>query len=110
MERREDVMIHALKTNKEYFKAAAAETKKFEIRKNDRPFSTGDYVALNEWDGEKYTGRCMLCKILYILNDEEYCKEGYITMALEPYAIKKRGTSQGLFGAPIRENIVYERY
>lgn len=42
-------MIHALKILPEFFKAMAAGTKSFEVRKNDRPYHTGDYVALNEW-------------------------------------------------------------
>lgn len=45
-------MIHALKILPEFFKAMAAGTKSFEVRKNDRPYHTGDYVALNEWNSE----------------------------------------------------------
>ena len=53
-------MIHALKILPEFFKAMAAGTKSFEVRKNDRPYHTGDYVALNEWNSEQYTGKCTL--------------------------------------------------
>lgn len=84
-------MIHALKTDSEYFGASAAGIKGFEIRKNDRPYSPGDYVALNEWNSEGYTGRCTLHKIVYILCDPEYCKEGYVVLGLEPCAIRTRG-------------------
>ena len=56
-------MIHALKILPEFFKAMAAGTKSFEVRKNDRPYHTGDYVALNEWNSEQYTGKCTLQKI-----------------------------------------------
>ena len=45
-------MIHALKILPEFFKAMTAGTKSFEVRKNDRPYHTGDYVALNEWNSE----------------------------------------------------------
>lgn len=34
-------MIHALKILPEFFKAMAAGTKSFEVRKNDRPYHTG---------------------------------------------------------------------
>ena len=68
-------MIHALKTIPEYFEVSAAGVKSFEVRKNDRPYSLGDYVALNEVSGGEYTGRCMLHKIVYILHDTEYCRE-----------------------------------
>ena len=80
-------MIHALKILPEFFKAMAAGTKSFEVRKNDRPYHTGDYVALNEWNSEQYTGKCTLQKVVYILNDPEYCKEGYVILGLEPCAI-----------------------
>lgn len=60
-------MIHALKILPEYFEAMAAGAKSFEVRKNDRPYHTGDYVALNEWNREQYTGKCALQKnCLYI--------------------------------------------
>jgi hypothetical protein len=84
-------MIHALKTDVEYFGASAAGAKEFEVRKNDRGFKVDDFVALNEWDGEKYTGRCTLHKIIYILDNTEYCKEGYVILGLKPCAILAKG-------------------
>jgi len=87
-------MIHALKTAPVFFEASVAGLKGFEVRKNDRPYNTGDYVALNEWNGEGYTGRCTLHKIVYILSDPEYCKEGYVVLGLEPCAIRTRGGLQ----------------
>ena len=101
-------MIHALKTLPEFFKASAAGVKSFEIRKNDRPYQIGDYVALNEWNGEQYTGKCVLHRIVYILSDPEYCKEGYVVLGLEPCAIRTQGEMQ----EPIPSNRgvpVYER-
>lgn len=44
-------MIHALKTTRGYFEDSAAGIKSFEVRKNDRLYSLGDYVALNEVSG-----------------------------------------------------------
>jgi hypothetical protein len=70
-------MIHELKTLPEYFNAVANETKTFEVRKSDRPFHVGDYLALNEFENGKYTGLCMMVRITYILKDKEYCKSGY---------------------------------
>lgn len=84
-------MLHALKTLPQFFKASAEGIKNFEVRKDDRPYQPGDYVALNEWNGEQYTGRFTLHKIVYILRDPEYCKPGYIVLALEPCAIRTRG-------------------
>lgn len=90
-------MIHALKILPEFFKAMAAGTKSFEVRKNDRPYHTGDYVALNEWNSEQYTGKCTLQKIVYILNDPEYCKEGYVILGLEPCAIGEIRESRRIY-------------
>ncbi len=84
-------MIHALKTEPTYFEESAAGIKSFEVRKNDRPYNAGDYVALNEWSNEGYTGRCTLHKIVYILSNPEYCKEGYVVLGLEPCAIRTKG-------------------
>ena len=79
-------MIHELKIAPKYFKDVLSGKKTFEIRKNDRPFSTGDLLALNEYDPETkaYTGASCVVYVDYILDDEEYCKSGYIIMSIKP--------------------------
>ena len=79
-------MIHELKELPEYFNPVIEGKKLFESRKHDRPFKVGDLLALNEYDKEKqeYTGRCCLVYIDYILNEDEYCREGYITLGIKP--------------------------
>lgn len=81
-------MIHELKTVQPYFDDVASGNKTFEVRKNDREFMVGDFLALNEYDpqqlpGMEYTGRCMLAQVTYILRTPEYCKEGFITMGID---------------------------
>lgn len=51
----------------------------------------GDLLALNEYDlGKKeYTGNSCLVYIDYILNDNEYCKEGYVVMSIKPRWVGK---------------------
>lgn len=78
------------------------------MRKNDRPYNIGDYVALNEWSGEVYTGRCTLHKIVYVLSNAEYCKEGYVILGLEPCVIRVRGEIAE-FTQFDREVQIYER-
>lgn len=85
-------MIHELKIRPEFFEACTSGKKTFEVRRNDRPFEIGDYLALNEWDGERHTGRCALFAITYILNDAGYCKPGYVIMSIVPCAIARRDT------------------
>jgi hypothetical protein len=77
-------MVHALKTDPEFFEDVAAGNKGFEVRKNDRPYKTSDFVALNEWKDKEYTGRFVFMKIVYILDDPQYCKDGYVILGLKP--------------------------
>lgn len=102
-------MIHALKTAPKYFEALAAGIKNFDVRKDDRPYSPGDYVALNEWNGKEYTGKCTLHKIVYILSDTEYCKEGYVILGPEPCAIRTQGEMTRPIPPHSRGGLVYGR-
>jgi len=85
-------MIHALKTTPKYFEDVISGKKPFEVRKNDRDFRVCDYVALNEYDidkpeRERYSGRSALLQISYILDNAEYCKDGYVVLGLAPCAV-----------------------
>lgn len=75
-------MIHALKTEKSFYEAVREGRKRFEVRFNDRGYKVGDHLALNEYDAEKneYTGRTMLVKITYILDDERFCKKDFVVI------------------------------
>ncbi len=89
-------MIHALKTLPEYFEAVRKGDKTFELRKNDRNFKVGDYLALNEWDGKKYTGRALLAKITYMLdpNDIMTCVGGFVILGLNYFKINADNISE----------------
>lgn len=86
-------MIHQLKTEKQYFDAVLTGAKTFEARENDRDFQVGDFLALNEIQGEEgvYTGRCCIVRVTYILNDQRYVKQGLVIMAFEPCMIMCAG-------------------
>ena len=79
-------MIHELKCEPEYFRAIADGDKLFEVRLNDRKFMAGDFIALNECEHnegmalDNYTGRSILAGISYILDDERFCKPGYVIL------------------------------
>lgn len=79
-------MIHELKIDPMYFDDISNYRKNFEVRKNDRDYRVGDYLALNELDDTRtrYTGRSILAYIKYILNDEKYCKAGYVILSIKP--------------------------
>ena len=89
-------MIHQLKTLPEYFEAVRKGDKTFELRENDRDFKVGDYLALNEWDGEKYTGRSQLVKVTYILDPNEVmtCEDGFAILGLNYFTINADNISE----------------
>lgn len=80
-------MIHELKTLPQYFNDVISGKKSFEVRKNDRPFHEGDLLALNEFDGQAWTGRSCLVYIDYMLTNTEYCKKDYVILGIKPCAV-----------------------
>lgn len=82
--------VHQLKTVQPYFDDIWENGKNFEVRRNDRNFKVGDVLMLLEYDpskandtGDGYTGMCITAKITYILNNPQYCKEGYVILGIE---------------------------
>jgi hypothetical protein len=78
------MIIHELKTVQPYFDNVWSGMKKFEVRKNDRGFKLGDLLLLQEYDRVRsqtgYTGKEILVRVDYILDNENYCKDGYVVM------------------------------
>lgn len=74
-------MKHELKTWPVYFDALWSGLKRFEVRKNDRGFKTGDRLVLREYDPERdgYSGRQIESKATYVMGggrfgiDPEWC-------------------------------------
>ena len=64
------VKHHSLKILPAFFEAVLHHKKRFEVRNNDRDFKSGDFVTLNEWDFDEYTGRLIHARINYILSGE----------------------------------------
>lgn len=84
--------IHNLKIESQYFDSINRGHKTFEIRKNDRGYSTLDILILNEYSdrdpstnmelGEfKPTGRQLAVRVVYITNYMQ--KDGYVVMGIE---------------------------
>lgn len=83
-------MIHELKTRPEYFKSVISGAKPFEIRRNDRDFKVGDFVALNEFDDKSgYTGESALFEITYVMTSTEYVKEGFAVLGIKRCYIER---------------------
>lgn len=81
-------MIHELKIKPAYFNVVHNGDKSFEVRKKDRNYKVGDYLALNEYD-VGYTGRAALVKVKYILDNNNFCKSGFVIMGIERCDIVK---------------------
>ena len=77
-------MTHELKILPEYYSAVKEQRKTFEVRKKDRDFKVGDSVILREYDiyTDRYTGRRWYGDITYILDNELYCKKGFVIMSI----------------------------
>ncbi|HGY1326946.1 DUF3850 domain-containing protein [Aeromonas salmonicida] len=75
-------MHHDLKILTTYFPAVLDGSKPFEIRDNsDRNFQQGDTVTLNEWDGERYTGRSAKRLITFVT---DYAQQpGYVVFGMK---------------------------
>ena len=74
--------IHNLKIAPQYYAAVVSGDKTFEVRYNDRDYQVGDILNLNEYLAGIFTGRGIVKKITYILDDADYCKEGFVVLAL----------------------------
>ena len=85
-------MEHKLKIMSKYYEAILLGKKTFEVRKDDRPYSEGDTLLLQETvtsDGCGYTGREMTVDVTYILRDSDYVKDGYCIMGIKIISTNK---------------------
>lgn len=96
-------MIHEVNCDRDWFNLLVSRSRTFDIRKDDRRFMIGDYVAFNEcehdenMDSYSYTGFSVLGKINYILNDERYVREGYIVIGFSICGILDVGSKQPVY-------------
>ena len=67
----------------EYYRAIERKEKTFEVRRNDRNYQKYDVLHLQEWAGDSYTGREITAEVTYILDNPDYCKEGYVVMSIK---------------------------
>lgn len=74
---------HYLKTLPKYFIDVDKGVKNFEVRFNDRGYAVGDMLHLQEFASGEYTGREITKEICYILDSEDYCKEGYVILGIK---------------------------
>lgn len=86
---------HELKTAPQYFREIANGNKPFEVRRNDRDYHVGDILKLREYGGSDYSGQEISVEVTYILDNPEYCKDGYVIMGIKPIGGAKFRKSAG---------------
>lgn len=96
-------MQHTLKTTFEAWEAVNSGKKRFEVRRNDRLFQTGDMVVLrqleqggggyaNDPEGGRFSTRDLTFRIGWILQGGQFGIEpGYCVFQLEPLSTKDTG-------------------
>ncbi len=79
-------MTHELKTWPKSFEAMWAGLKRYELRRNDRPFDLMDTLRLREWDPDtgKYSGRQILAEVVYITHAGDFpgLEAGFVILGL----------------------------
>lgn len=84
-------MVHQLKCAANYFDDVISGRKTFEVRKNDRDFHVGDYLALNELAANgTETGTSAIFHVHYILDDKAYCLPGYVVLGIKPCYVAEK--------------------
>lgn len=75
---------HYLKTLPQLYQAVERGDKPFGVRFNDRNFKVGDMLHLREFvPPETYTGREIQREVTYVLDDERFCKTGFVVLGLK---------------------------
>lgn len=45
--------------------------------------SVQDILHLREWSEGEYSGRVLECEVTYVLDNPDYCTEGFVIMAIK---------------------------
>ena len=83
-----EARTHELKTWRPFWEAVADGRKRFEVRKNDRDYRTGDRLLLLETDSGAFTGRWQAVRVTFMLEDAAQfgVVPGYVVLGIEPEA------------------------
>lgn len=75
--------VHDIKIAASYYGDVASGRKRFELRKNDRGYKTGDALKMLEFEDGKHTGRAIDADIIYMLEDYAGPEEGYYILGID---------------------------
>ena len=74
--------VHDVKLGATFFEDVKTGRKTFELRKNDRGYKEGDTIVLHEYKDGTTTGRTIMKKIAYMLEDFTGLEDGYCILGL----------------------------
>lgn len=77
------INTHNLKIKPQYFHDIVAGKKTFEVRYNDHNYRVGDILVLEECDERGHTGKFIVVETIYILDDKEYLKDGFVALGIK---------------------------
>lgn len=80
-------MIHALNMDSDTFNAIISGHQTFVIMTNHRPIEVGDLLALNEYDGQAYSGNSCLVYVDFLEDNPEYLQKNMIIAAIKPCTV-----------------------
>ena len=86
--------VHCLKTWSPFFTAVERGFKTFEVRRDDRGFTVGDVLILQEFesDNKRYTGNMLSRLVAYKLDGDQFGIEaGYCVLGLSPMPFNEQG-------------------
>ena len=104
-------MIHTVKCDSDFFHALKCGDKTFELRRNDRDYRVGDYLAVNEVtevrDEEMslylkvpavykkvFSGDSLLFRITYVLEDAELLAPSMVALGLKKVSLPCESVEQ----------------
>lgn len=76
------VKVHKIKILPRYFNRVSIHTKVAEVRFNDRDYKEGDWLVLEEWDGD-YSGRCLVRQIVSVDNLDSIGLSGWVLLHMK---------------------------
>lgn len=82
-------MLHKLKIGSSFLDKIIDGTKKYEIRKDDRDFQTGDELLLNEYDlnEQKYLDRSIKVVVIDVFGrrkeEKQFVRKGHVILSIE---------------------------
>ena len=79
----EKLKTHYLKILPEYFDEVVRRIKTAEVRYNDRGFSKGDLLVLEEWTGKEYTGYAVVRRITAVYDLAKIGCENYVLLCMK---------------------------